>query len=771
MVGGTSGVTIGDSNVTLTSVNGTITGLSNVNASSSSLSLTTGTALSLPQISIAGPQTYTASTVSGTGITLNTNVNSTAAGAINFDSPVTLAADLTVQSTNSAINFASTLAGGTYQLNVNAGTGLVGFNGAVSALGKTADASAALTLASGGANFASTLSANNGLAVTGPVVFTNTVTLADGSAASVFTGLVTLGNVGGMNLSGYNGMSFDDGVLLESGPATINSNNSPLNFQTAGSVSGIYGLTLNSGTAALIGLNRMGSDLTSLTVTALNPTIPAGGVSIAGPQSYTATSGSSITLDGNATSTLAGAITFNSPVTVGAASTVASSNSNIVFGSTVDGNNNLTVNPGTGTTSFSGAVGSIAALGSGTGAALVLQGTGATTFDGTVQARSGMSATGPVTFDNNVTLTNGDTGSTFSGLVTTGGSAGNTISGFDGIAFNGGLTLIGGPVSVISNGSTLSFGGPVTGAENLTLNALTAGAGTVTGLAEIGFTSNLTALSVTAQTLSLPSAGLAVAGPMSFTAAGGITLNGAVGNSSGPATAAISFNGPVTLATGAISVTTNNAAVNFAGTVNGAEALSVGTGTGTTTFSAAVGGTTPLASLTAAGGTVIDGGVVHTSGVQTYDAAVTLGANTALTGDGVQFGGTLDGPYTLAVNDAGTTSFGGIVGGATPLTSLTVTAANGIAMNNTTAVTTTAAQTYNGAMTLAGNLTAAGTGITFGSTVDGNYNLTVNPGTGTTNFDGAVGSIAALGSGTGAALVLQGSPRPRSMAPCRRIPA
>ena len=43
----------------------------------------------------------------------------------------------------------------------------------------------------------------------------------------------------------------------------------------------------------------MGSNLTSLTVTALNPTIPAGGVSIAGPQSYTSTSGSNITLDNN----------------------------------------------------------------------------------------------------------------------------------------------------------------------------------------------------------------------------------------------------------------------------------------------------------------------------------------------------------------------------------------------------------------------------------------------------------------------------------------
>ena len=255
--------------------------------------------------------------------------------------------------------------------------------------------------------------------------------------------------------------------------------------------------------------------------------------------------------------------------------------------------------------------------------------------------------------------------------MTTGGSGGNTISGFGGMAFNGGLTLVGGPVSVISNGSTLSFGGPVTGAENLTLNALTAGAGTVTGLAEIGFASNLTALNVTAQTLSLPSTGLAVAGPMSFTAAGGITVNGAVGNASGPATAAITFNGPVTLASGAITVTTNNAAVNFESTVNGAEALSVNAGTGTTTFSAAVGGNTPLASLSMNSGdpTEILGGSIHTSGAQIYGDAVILGANTTLTGDGVQFAGTVDGAYALTVNDAGTTTFGGIVGGNTPLTS------------------------------------------------------------------------------------------------------
>jgi len=579
------------------------------------------------------------------------------------------------------------------------------------------------------------------------VTFSDTVTLASGSAASVFTGLVTLGKVGGMNLSGYTGMSFDDGVLLQNGPATINSNNSPLTFQTAGTASGPYGLTLDSGTAALNGLDRMGGNLTSLTVTALSPTIPVGGISIAGPQSYTATSGSNITLDGNVTSTAAGTVTFNGPVAVGAAVTVASANSPVVFGSTVDGNQNLTVNAGSGATSFTGAVGGVTPVGTGTGASLVLQGSGMTTFSSGVQTRSGITAAGPVVFDGNVTLGNGSVGSVFSGSVTSGGSAGNSISGYGGIAFNGGLSLTGGPVSVASNGSTIALGGPVSGAEGLTLNALSGGAGTVTGLNEIGPTSALTSLSVTAQTLSLPATGLAVAGPMSFTAAGGITLNGAAGSASSPATGQISFSGPVTLATGPIAVATVNAPVLFNGTVDGAEPLTVNAGTGTVTFAAAVGGTTPISSLStdSGGQALLDGGIVHTTAGQNYGGAVTLGADNTLTGDNVQFSSTLNGGHALTITDSGMTTFGGAVGATTPLTSLSVSATNGIAAN-APGLTTTGAQTYTGAMTLGADATFSGNGLAFNSAINGAHALTANAGTGTLAFGGSVGAATPLSS-------------------------
>jgi filamentous hemagglutinin family protein len=751
VVGGTNGINVGANDVTLTSVAGTVDGLGSVSAASSSLTVNVGAALILPQMNIAGAQTYTAAG----GIRLDAGVRSTAAGAINFMSAVTLGADLTVQSENSAINFASTVAGATNTFLVNAGSGAVAFLGAVSNLGAIADAIAALQLTSSGATFSSTLSANNGLAITGPVVFSDTVTLADGNAASVFTGLVTLGRVGGMNLSGYDGMSFTGGVSLQNGAATINSNNSPLLFQT-GAVTGPFALTLDSGTASLTGLNLMGATLTGLTVTALSPTIPSGGVSIAGPQSYTATAGSVITLSGNVRSTAAGSITFNSPVTMTAASTVTTVDSDVLFAGTVNGNGDLTVAAGTGATTFSGAVGAVAALGDGTGAALDVTGTGLTTFGSTLVTRSGITTGGAVTFNDNVTLGDGTVGSSFAGLTTSGGSGGNSISAFDGIAFNGGLALMGGAVGVASNGSTLHLGGAVTGAQILTLNALAGGAGTITGLGQIGFASTLTGLNLTAQTLDLPVAGLAVAGAMNFTAAGGITLNGAVGNSTGPAGGPIAFNGPMTLATGAIAVTTANAAVNFNGAIDGAQALTVNAGSALTTFGGTVGAATALTSVTtdAGGTTAINGGSIRTSGAQNYSDAVTLGADTTLTGVGVQFAGTLNGARALIVNNSGATVFGGLVGGSTALTSITTDAPGSIAVN-TTAVTTTGSQTYNENMTLGANVAFNGIGLTFAG-IDGARTLTANAGSGTARFNGVLGATTPLISTdvTGNAIVL-----------------
>ena len=115
----------------------------------------------------------------------------------------------------------------------------------------------------------------------------------------------------------------------------------------------------------------------------------------------------------------------------------------------------------------------------------------------------------------------------------------------------------------------------------------------------------------------------------------------------------------------------------------------------------------------AAGTTAINTTGITTTGAQTYNDAVTLGANATLTGVNVTFANTVNGGQTLTVNDSGTTTFGGIVGGNTALTSVTTDAAGTTAIN-TTGITTTGAQTYNDAVTLGANATLTGVNVTFG---------------------------------------------------------
>ena len=100
---------------------------------------------------------------------------------------------------------------------------------------------------------------------------------------------------------------------------------------------------------------------------------------------------------------------------------------------------------------------------------------------------------------------------------------------------------------------------------------------------------------------------------------------------------------------------------------------------GVTAFNGAVGGATALASLTTdvPGETDLNGGVVNTTGPQTYNDPVLLTADTVLTSlsaGNITFASTVDGPFALSVNTAGITAFKGPVGGAIALASLTTDA-------------------------------------------------------------------------------------------------
>ena len=198
----------------------------------------------------------------------------------------------------------------------------------------------------------------------------------------------------------------------------------------------------------------MGANLTGLTVTALSPTIPVGGVTIAGPQTYTATAGSSITLAGNVTSTAGGAITFNSPVTVSAASVITSDDSDVVFAGTVNGNNDLTVSRHRRQHILRRVGRQLAASATASARSLILQGSRRENFR---QHRA--DTLGYHGGRRSELRGQRDAREWRHGLRSSRASspaaAPRQQQGFDGLAFDGGFAVTGGAVSVASNGSTL----------------------------------------------------------------------------------------------------------------------------------------------------------------------------------------------------------------------------------------------------------------------------------------------------------------------------
>src|SRR5262249_55923814 len=107
-----------------------------------------------------------------------------------------------------------------------------------------------------------------------------------------------------------------------------------------------------------------------------------------------------------------------------------------------------------------------------------------------------------------------------------------------------------------------------------------------------------------------------------------------------------SYGDAVTLGGTAVLASSGSGAVTFGSTVNGGSNLTVNTA-GVTTFSGVVGGITALASLTtdAPGSTNLNGGTYTTTGNQTFNDPVSLGAETINNGANVSYGSTVSSPY------------------------------------------------------------------------------------------------------------------------------
>ena len=729
---------------------------------------------------VGGVQALTSLTTDTAGTTQFDGGVVRTAGDQTYLDAVTLGADATVTGAN--VRFASTLnddaTPGNAGLTVNA-SGVTMFDRAVGGL----QALTSLTTDAAG----TTQLDGGGVRTTGDQTYQDAVTLG---ADVALTGVnVTFGR------------TLDDGGVAGNANLTVNASGVTTFGQAVGGLQALTSLTtdaggstqLDSGLVRTTGDQRyqdavtLGSDatLTGLNVSftgTLNDggaagnaslTVNAGGVTAFGQAVGDVQALTSLTTDAVGTTQVNGGVvrtvgdqTYQDAVTLGADATLTGVN--VRFTNTLNddgtaGNANLTINA-SGVTMFDRAVGGLQALTS-----LTTDAAGTTQLDG-----GGVRTTGDQTYQDAVTL-GADVALTgvnvtFGRTLDEGGVAGNanlTVNASGVTTFGqavGGLQALTSLTTDAGGSTQLDSGLVRTTGDQRYQDAVTLGSdATLTGL-NVSFTGTLNDggaagnASLTVNAGGVTAFGQAVGDVQALTslttdAVGTTQVNGGVVRTAGDQT----YQDAVTLGADATLTGVN---VRFASTLNddatlGNASLTVNASS-VTTFGQAVGGLQALTSLTtdAAGTTQLDGGVVRTTGDQTYQDAVTLGADATLTGVNVRFTNTLNddgtaGNANLTINASGVTMFDRAVGGLQALTSLTTDAA-GTTQLDGGGVRTTGDQTYQDAVTLGADATLTGVNVTFGRTLDdggvaGNANLTVNA-SGVTTFGQAVGGLQALTS-------------------------
>ena len=226
-------------------------------------------------------------------------------------------------------------------------------------------------------------------------------------------------------------------------------------------------------------------------------------------------------------------------------------------------------------------------------------------------------------------------------------------------AQDGDINVTSALTSTAGSGITLTLTAGTGGTNPGNINITTGGA-TING----GF--NLI-LNTTGGTVSI---GEALGGT---TALASLTVNSASTISANVTTSGAQlYTGAATLGANA-TLTTSNNNVTFdstvTGTSSGGQSLTVAAGSGVVTFTGVV-GATALSALTVTGPTTLDANVTTTGG-QTYNSAVTVGGTDTLTttNNAVHFVSTVNGANALTIAaGTGTVTLGGIVGGSTSLT-------------------------------------------------------------------------------------------------------
>ena len=462
-------------------------------------------------------------------------------------------------------------------------------------------------------------------------------------------------------------------------------------------------------------------------------------------------------------------------------------------GENINGPFNLTLDS-TGVTTLNGNIGNSTPIGTGVGAALIINSAGASTFGGTVATASGITgnnAAGLITFQENVNIASGDTDTIFNGNVTLDGltftSAGNVTFGDAPIDS---LTASTAPVTITTAAANANV--DVVAATTLNANVtISAGAGNITLTGTVDGNNDLTLNSSGTTTINGNIGTGTRIGALTTDAAGTTSIGAANIDAQG---GTITFNDPLILTVDTTHTDSGGTGITYGNTVDGAFSLTaITTGGGNITFSGNVGGGPVLTALTASSNNILflgadinvtGGGNVDFTGSSDVDLNSNVTIDTDAAGGDASAGdvlfapaGTIDGGFALVVvstessgNTDGAVQLGN-AGDNTPLTSANVDA--GAAQVDLGNVTTTGLQTYTGInIDLNGSTYAvnnAGAGITFMGNVD--LNLAGGTVSVTTNgnsvlddilFTGGIASVAneslSLNSGANGDIDLPAAP-------------
>ena len=332
-------------NDTLTTTNSTVTFTSTVDdASSNTHALTVNAGSGLITFGgVVGGNAKLASLAATSSTDIDVNGNVTTGGTQTYTGPVIIGANDTLTTTNSAVDFTSTVddaSSNTHALTVSAGSGLITFGGIVGGSAKLASLAATSStdidingnVTTGGTQTYTgpvVLGANDTLTTTNAAVdFTSTVdgthtlTIAQGSGLTTFGG-----NVGGgtalstINDSGTGTIDLNGNITTSNAGATLNGpvvlgGNSTISlgsgtFTTGSTVNGNYNLNATAATFSLGGAIGGTTPLNNVTLTSTNsltlPAITATGVTastsgaaadltVGGTQTVSKTSGTPVSL-------------------------------------------------------------------------------------------------------------------------------------------------------------------------------------------------------------------------------------------------------------------------------------------------------------------------------------------------------------------------------------------------------------------------------------------------------------------------------------------